>query len=260
MKKKSLILLLLALLLVPVPGKGQAFWKLVRYELGAGLGSIHPFTDIGPANKELLNFFNGSRPNLSVSFSYKLDPLFMLTLNAGYLMFSGADVDASTHFRPDYHWQYSTHSMEHTLRLEYYPLGARGKRTSMALFNRRGMLNHFNTVDFYFFVGAGGLLSKASLYEKDNPANELSGVTGYNGDLLWTPTFPGGAGIKLTWSSFWTFAAEIGYRYYFGDFLDGYSDPYYGDYKDTYYVFNLKAIRRLQTKRNGLPTFRRYDR
>jgi hypothetical protein len=50
----------------------------------------------------------------------------------------------------------------------------------------------------------------------------------------------------------------VGVRYTMSDFLDGYNDPYYGDFKDYYYQISVKAIYRLRSTRNGLPIFKRY--
>jgi hypothetical protein len=255
MRRKYWLVIVLAALLFPENAEGQGYWRLIRWEVGVGLGSIHPYTDIGPAQNELTNFFNGVRPNLDLSFGYKLNPLFAVCLNGGYVMIGGTDVDDDSHLRPDFNWQYTTHAFEHTIRFEYYPFRHWQKRYSSAMYTRRGMVKHFDTWDLYIFAGAGGLLSKAKVYEEGNPSNEITGWNGYNNHLMWNPVFPGGLGIKYTWSSDLIFSAELAGRYTLFDFLDGYSDPYWGDYNDYYYMFNLRVIYKLYTKRNGLPTF-----
>ncbi len=258
MLRKFWICLVALLLVLPLAGYSQ-MWRIMRYEAGVGLGSIHSFTDIGPAQKLVPDFFNGTRPNLSVDARFKIDPFWAIKLDLAYLMFGGADVTADTHYRPDYDYAFNTQAFEHTLRIEYYILGeARRGGGSSGIYNRKAMLNTFNTLYLYVFAGAGGVMSKAKMFEKGNPANELTGTTGYNNNLLWSPVFPGGIGVKYSYSAWWTFGLEAGLRITLTDFLDGYNDPYYGDYNDFYYLISVKAIYRLRAGRNGLPTFRGY--
>ena len=70
--------------------------------------------------------------------------------------------------RPDYEWAYNTQAFEHTIRFEYYFFDMKSSRYSGAMYNRKGMVNRFNTFKFFVFAGAGGIMTKAKLYEKGN--------------------------------------------------------------------------------------------
>ena len=101
-------------------------------------------------------------------------------------------------------------------------------------------------------------MTKAKVFEKGNHKNELTGFEGYNNNLLWNPVFPAGIGVKYNYSKRWDLGAEVGLRYTFTDLLDGYSDPYWGDYNDYYYLISVKAIYKIRAGRNGLPTLKKY--
>ncbi|MEZ5072773.1 MAG: hypothetical protein R2751_17915 [Bacteroidales bacterium] len=267
MTKKFRVLVLFVLVLLPLNSQAQMLWRILRYEGGVGLGSVQPFTDIGPASNEFSNFFNGTRPNLTLDFRYKLDPMVALKLDLGYVWIGGRDVASDNHARPipgtlgnaDFLYAFGTHAFEHTIRLELYALGDGRFRTSGAIYNRKGMLNDFNTLYVYGFIGAGGVLHKSKVYEAGNRGNDLSGqVEGVNTNLLWTPVIPIGIGVKYSISSKWTVGGEIGYRYFMGDFLDGYSDSYFSEYDDYYYLLSAKILYRIRAGRSGLPTFKKY--
>ncbi len=258
MRRKLWICTFTLMFMFPLVGHSQMLWRILRYEAGIGLGSVHSFTDIGPAQKTGLNFFNGTRPNLTVEARYNLGPAVSVKLDLAYLMFGGSDVTKDTHYRPEYDWAYNTHAFEHTIRFEYYFFDTGRSRYSGAMFNRKGMVNRFNTMQFYVFAGAGGIMTKAKIYEKGNSDNELTDIEGYNTNLLWNPVVPAGIGAKYFFNSRWSFGGEVGLRYTFTDLLDGYADSYWGDYNDYYYLISVKAIYRIRAGRNGLPTFKRY--
>ena len=78
-------------MILPVSSMGQT-WRIMRYEAGIGLGSVHSFTDIGPAQKIGSNFFIETRPNVDVNARFKIDPLWNISLDLAYMMFGGAGV------------------------------------------------------------------------------------------------------------------------------------------------------------------------
>ncbi len=257
MKRKFWICTVVLLLIFPLAGHGQVRWKILRYEAGVGLGSVHSFTDIGPSENSALNFFNGTRPNLTVDLRYKLGPKSALKIDLGYMLMGGTDVDSDSHFRPGGGWAFRTHAIEHTLRLELYILGERRFRSSTAIYGRKGMINNFKKVNLYLFAGAGGIISKGKVFEAGDPKSELIGLTGYDNNFLWNPVFPGGIGAKYAYSTRISFGAEAGVRYTLTDFLDAYSDPYWGSYDDYYYIVSFKMIYKIRAGRNGLPVFKK---
>ncbi len=178
---KKFRMLLVLLLLLPLNGEAQILWRILRYEGGIGLGSVRFHTVIGPAQGEFSNFFDGSRPSFSLDLRYKLDPNVCLKLDLGYVWLSGRDVEDDSHMRPppgddsrhDFYYAFNTNAFEHTIQLDSYALGDGCMRTSGAIYNRKGMLNDFNTLYVYGFIGAGRVLHQTGMLEAGNKANEL---------------------------------------------------------------------------------------
>jgi hypothetical protein len=66
---------------------------------------------------------------------------------------------------------------------------------------------------------------------------------------------PGGIGTTLIYSPNLNFGAEIGARYAFTDYLDGYTSQF-SKANDVYYFLNLTVTYKLKTGPRGLPSFR----
>jgi hypothetical protein len=70
-----------------------------------------------------------------------------------------------------------------------------------------------------------------------------------------TGVIPGGFGATLIYSPNLNFGVEVGGRYTFTDFLDGYTSQY-SKANDVYYFLNFTVTYKLKTGPHGLPTFR----
>ena len=256
MKNNHLILIIsFLLILFSVDGFGQR-WKLRRYEVGFGVGSTHSHVDIGPQNKEINNFFNGARPNVSLDVRFKISPSFAVNLDLGYLNMAGKDIDEPTRGR---NYSFVSHNFEHTVRGEYYILGEGRAFGSQANYNRRGMVNNYNKVYLYVFTGFGGIMSKGSVKDMDNGDLPPDGNPGYDNNMHYGLVIPVGAGLKYTISAVWSLNLEAGYRWSSSDYLDSYASAF-SKYNDNYYTTSFKALYKIRNNRKGRPIFRKYAR
>ena len=104
------------------------------------------------------------------------------------------------------------------------------------------------SLDFYAFAGIGGALfyvdPNEALLASDMP------VSGF------TPVIPGGVGATLIYNPNLNFGVELGGRYAFSDYIDGYSSPQFSKANDVYYFLNFTIAYKLKTGPHGWPSFR----
>lgn len=252
MKRNYWIYILLLVLLTSLNANAQP-WRLIRYEAGVGLGTTQSFMDIGSENFGLTSFrFAGSRPSAFVDASFQILEELSVQLDLSYLQLSGKDPESRTRG-----YSFVTNSFEPVVRVEYNFFGGGTRTASNALFNRRGMVNNFNSIKFYAFIGAGGILTKAKV--KDSDGIEVIGKTGYDNNVHFAPVFPMGIGAKYELSTHWAIGLESGFRLSTSDLLDGYQYTT-SQYKDKYILTNVKAIYKIRNDRRGVPQFSRYKR
>lgn len=252
MKKNHWIYIALIALLIPVSSNAQS-WRLIRYEAGIGLGTTHTFMDIGSDQFGIKSFrLAGTRPNLFFDASYQIMQDLAIQLDLGYIQLSGKDPDSRGRGL-----SFVTHSFEPVIRAEYNIFGAGRAFGSRALFNRRGMVNNYNTIYMYAFAGAGGILTKATVKELNG--EEAVGRSGYDNNLHFGVVFPMGIGFKYVFNSEWALGVEIGGRFALTDYLDGYKTQW-SQYNDRYILTNVKAIYKIRNDRRGVPQFSRYRR
>jgi hypothetical protein len=67
---------------------------------------------------------------------------------------------------------------------------------------------------------------------------------------------PGGIGASLIYTPNMNFGLELGGRYAFTDYLDGYHSEQYSRARDVYYFLNFTFRYKLKTSPRGLPSFR----
>ncbi len=103
-------------------------------------------------------------------------------------------------------------------------------------------------LDFYVFAGIGG----NAYTVKGNDALVARGMTSGG----FAAVIPVGLGTTLIYSPNINFGLEVGGRYAFTDFLDGYSNPQYSKANDVYYFLNFTITYKLKTGPHGWPTFR----
>jgi hypothetical protein len=248
MKKNHWIYILLFVLFIPVNSHAQA-WRLIRYEAGIGFGTTRSFMDIGSENYGITSYrFAGTRPNVFFDASYQILEDLSVQLDLGYIQLGGKDTDIRGRGL-----SFVTNSFEPVIRVEYNIIGGGRTFGSSATFNRRGMINNYNTLYFYTFAGAGGILTKAKV--KDIYGDEVFGNPGYDNNLHFAPVFPMGFGLKYQLDSEWALGFEMGFRFALSDLLDGYATQW-SQYNDKYMLSNVKLIYKIRNDRRGVPQFR----
>jgi hypothetical protein len=249
--KRSILVILLFCLLVPLSEAQAQLWRMKRYEAVAGLGPSFFFGDIGgySKTKNILGIRDVSllqtRFDLNFNLKYRItsDINVRLSLTYGYL--HATDVRGSNEGRG---FEASISIFEPAVIGEYYFI--KNKSESSYLFSKGrapGIAGVFRSLDFYVFTGIGGL----SYSIRGNNKLESYGINPGG----FTAVIPIGLGTTLIYSPDFNFGVEIGGRYSFSDNLDGYTSQYSSS-NDVYYFFNFTITYKLKTGPNGLPSFR----
>jgi hypothetical protein len=227
-------------------------WKMRRFESSFGLGPSQLFGDIGGKGN-----IRGAAGFLDLKFSrmryqFNGDLRFRVTqdisarLSLTYAGLTSSDAKGSNVERG---YESSTSILETALLGEYYFI--KNKAESSYLFSkgqRPSFRGIFKSLDFYAFTGFGGASFNVKPNAKLNLLNQKS--SGF------TPVVPVGIGTCLVFSPNLNFGAELGGRFSFTDYLDGYSSTY-SKSNDVYYFLNFTVTYKLKTGLNGLPSFRK---
>jgi hypothetical protein len=248
---RKLVICLFALVLV-VPAKLDAQrWKLQRYEASLGSGITMSFMDIGSAEFGVQALqLKGVRPPIIFGAQYKILEDLSVGLDLSYVMFGGS-ADGRLPVE-----SFTTHSFEH-VAVVHYNLISSGRRKAAggsSIFNRRGMVNSFNTSSVYVFAAAGGILTKA--VGRDIDGNLVQDNPYFYNNAQYGVVFPMGIGLKYSYSAYLSFGLEVGGRFTLSDKLDGYQTPF-SNYNDRYIITSVKAIYKIKNDIRGLPTFGR---
>lgn len=249
--KTRFIISLLALVFLLTPDAFGQRWKLKRYEASIGLGTTHAFMDIAPPAEGIRSFqFQGTRPNIAVDAVFRVFQPLSANLSLTYIMFGGVDADN----RMTVH-SYITNAFEPTFNLQFNLLEGGKAFGTNALFNRRGMVNDYGSIDLYLFAGVGGLLSKATAYDEN--LQVITDDRYFDNNMHFALVFPMGLGLEYSIDSWWSVGINVGGRFAMTDLIDGYATPF-SEYNDKYILTNVKAIYKIRSDRRGLPVFRRY--
>ena len=227
-------------------------WRINRYEGTFGLGTTNFFGDIGGTEdvNTALGFkdiqLKFTRPSFAFGARYKLNGTMALKMNIIYAFIAGNDYGARNDFRK---FAFTSTIFEHSLQFEYYVIPEKN-RTSSALFNRRGMINNFSTINLYLFTGFG--------YALFNPKPKDGFVDDFEDNFSnFGLVFPVGIGLKYPLDSNWSLGFEMGRRFTSTDYIDGYHSTEYSDHNDTYYFGVFNAIYKIRANRKGLPMLKR---
>lgn len=237
------------------PAMGQR-WKLRRYEVGFGLGTTQVFGDIGGTISEK-NWFglrdiqiDETRMAIPLNVRYRLTPIYTLKVNGIVGFGSGNDEgtrnDRSLSGRGR---SYKTMVNELSAQFEYSFIAEERRYKSAAMFNRRGMLNNYMSFSAYGFAGIGGVYAWARAIVPDPAPYDLVKVHNF-GVVL-----PVGLGVRYIIDDRWLANLELGYRYSFSDYIEGYKQAQDSRFNDVYYFLNLSVGYKLETTRRGLPGF-----
>lgn len=261
MKRLVLFLLLLPFLycLSETETDGQALWRLRRWEGGAGLGTSFFFGDVGgfSQGENALGFkdftFLQTRFSGLGTAKYRVLEDVSIRLNLAASNLKANDRRGSNTGRGDSEAPFAARIFifEPSAMAEFYFI-KNGSENSW-LFNqgRGGALRRFLTsMDFYAFAGIGAAFFNVDPNETLSKADPLN--TKFNGVA---PVMPLGIGGTLIYSPEYNFGIELGGRYSFSDYIDGYSNDNFSRANDVYYFLNLTFTYKMTTGRNGLPEF-----
>ncbi len=253
MKNKIWIPIIALLLLTSVDGYGQR-WKLRRYEMDVYVAAIAFHGDIGKANQNFANMFNGVRPSFGITPRFFIKERIAVSLDLAYAMYGGKDDEVSSHGR---YYSFNSNAFVHGLRGEYYIMGtSSGSSMAGGVYNRRGMVNNYNKLYLYAYGGVSGILSKSTVKDLNNNGEEPINNPGYNNNAVYSVVFPLGLGIKFSIDPRWSVGADLGYNFSLSDEIDGYASEW-SEYNDSYYNISVRAIYKIRNDKNGKPVFKK---
>ncbi len=223
-------------------------WKLKRYEAIAGIGTLNLFTDLGVSNTESLLglHMDFTRPNVYFGLRYKFSHAFSGKFGLAYGYGHSQDITNERIPGTD-GFKSNTHLIEPAVTAEYYIKKEQRRYKSVAIYNRRGMLNDYSTFGIYAYGGLAGLYYRA-VYDFQPRPTDKSKESGF------TLAVPVGIGFKYIFSDKIVFGYEIGPRYVFSDFLDG-IQPKASKSNDVYWLTTFYLAYKLKTSRRNIPLF-----
>jgi hypothetical protein len=227
-------------------------WKFRRYEIGAGIGTMQMFADIGgTANQN--NWFglrdiSFRETNLTASgnIRYKISPLMSFRTNINYGRGQGTDEGS----RNDRGRSYKLSLYEISGQYEYYFLKEDKKYRSSAVYNRRGMLNNYNSFCAYLYLGGGIAITNSTHGEA-----EVVEYDNYKPGINVSPVVLFGVGVKYIIDDQKYINGDLGYRYGITDYLEGYKQTQGSKFNDVYYYISISFNYRLKTSRRNIPAF-----
>ncbi|MDQ1296432.1 MAG: hypothetical protein QG611_410 [Bacteroidota bacterium] len=247
--KRSIVIILIICLTVPFAN--AQLWKMRRWEVVGGVGPTFFFGDIGgfSRTKNILGIrdmsYYQTRFGINGNLKYRLSREVNLRFVVTYALLHATDTRGSNEGR---YLEATTSAFEPALLGEYYFIKNQSENSYLFVTRRTSFLGHLlKSLDFYAFAGIGGL----SYSVKGNDLLVSKNLTSSG----FTAVIPGGLGATLIYSPNINFGVEVGGRYAFTDFLDGYTSQY-SKANDVYYFLNFTVTYKLKTGPHGLPSFR----
>jgi hypothetical protein len=248
MKRSILVILIICL---TAPFSQAQLWKMRRWEAVGGVGPSFFFGDIGgfSQTKNILGIrdltYRQTRFDVNGNLKYRITREINARISMTYALFHATDVRGSNEGRE---FDAITSLFEPALIGEYYFIKNRAENSYLFVKGKeRFIFELLKSLDFYAFAGIGG----AAYTVKGNDALIDHGMeTGG-----FSAVIPAGLGSTLIYSPNLNFGVEVGGRYAFTDFLDGYTSQY-SKANDVYYFLNFTFTYKLKTGPNGLPSFR----
>jgi hypothetical protein len=250
---RSLVVIILFCIMAQI--SEAQLWKQKRFEALASVGTSQFFGDIGGfSNKaNILGFkdfsFLQTRFNLNAGLKYKIMKDLNVRLNMTYGMLHATDKHGANESRG---LESSTTIFEPAVIGEYYFIKSKlGDSYSFNAGKGATMKDLFSALEFYAFTGFGGL----SYNVKGNDKLVALGMKSSG----FTAVIPIGAGMNLLFRPEYNLGLEIGGRYTFSDYLDGFTSQQSSS-NDVYYFLNVTFTYKIKTSDNGLPYFLRKNR
>jgi hypothetical protein len=223
-----------------------------RWEAVVGVGPSFFFGDIGgyTIGKNILGFkdlsYRQTRFDINGNLKFRITRFANVRLSLTYALLHATDVRGSNEGRS---FEAATSIFEPALIVEYYFIKNYAENSYLFLKRKQSFIREMlKDLDFYVFAGIGG----NAYTVKGNDALVARGMTSGG----FTAVIPAGLGTTLIYSPNINFGLEVGGRYAFTDFLDGYSNPQYSKANDVYYFLNFTITYKLKTGPHGWPTFR----
>ena len=247
--KRGLTVLLLMLFILPA-ASGQ-LWKLRRYELTAAFGTSQFMGDIGgftPGENALglkdLTIHN-TRFAIGAGMRYRIYEDFSVKFDLHYAYLHASDAKGSNESRD---MEASTSVFEPGIRAEYYILKNKAESSYRFTKGQEIFASIIGKMDLYVYAGV------APIFYKVNPnENLLPQLASEGGVALGVPA---GVGLNYLLSPNSMIGANVGYRFAFTDYLDGYTSQY-SKHDDRYYLMTIVFTYKLKTSEKGLPSFRK---
>src|SRR4030042_400775 len=248
MKRCILVILIFCL---AVPFSQAQLWKMRRWEAVVGVGPSFFFGDIGgfSRTKNILGIrdltYLQTRFDVNGNLKFRITRDINARVSFTYALLRANDDRGSNEERA---FDATTSIFEPTVIGEYYFIKNLAENSYLFVKGKEGFIFELlKSLDFYAFAGVGGV----SYSVKGNDAMIDHGMeTGG-----FTATVPVGLGATLIFSPNLNFGVEVGGRYAFSDYLDGYHSQY-SKANDVYYFLNFTVTYKLKTGPRGLPSFR----
>jgi len=234
MKKYSLLLILNFVLL----SSYSQIWKQQRYEVWGAVSVFQYFGDCGgtSSSNNLMGLkdisISANRPGLSLGAIYRADKRWYLQVSNSFGFFTQTDKGSRNEIR---NFSFNTVANETSIQGMYFFIKESDRSYS---FTYRNALRGVNQLfSMYAFAGLG------SLYYKVTPEDALVNSSRFVNKHL-SVVFPIGVGAKFTFTPSFSLGLELGRRWTFTDYLDGFTSPW-SKHKDAYYIMNFKLYYRL---------------
>lgn len=247
-------------------------WRTRRYEAFFGAGTANVYGDIGGSLTQE-NWFGlkdieieSTRPSIAFGAKYKINHRFNARLNFAGAMLHGSD-EGSSNFEqrpvPGISWllteertsyKFTSMIFEPSAMGEFFIIPENRSMVSDAIYNKKGMVNGFRSINLYVFGGGGAvLITPPAVFDFEGNKVEDDGfqVEGREYKPVGI-VIPIGVGAKMDLFSYWTISAEFGRRYTFTDYIDGYTSKF-SKASDTYDLLNITLSYKIRTAKNGLP-------
>jgi len=217
-------------------------WRTMPWEFQAGIGSANYFGDIGGSAAENnwygLRDINIIRSRLTgtagARYNHNQYLSFSGHLSLGWL--SGDDAGGPNDGRG---YVFNTLFMEPMGRVEFFPL--RDLQIGEGL-DRRGMVRNYATFSTYIWTGFGtivyGVIPNDALKARRERDNIEHGFI--------TGVLPFGVGAKIGIMNVIDLGIELGGRWSFNDYLDGFTSPT-ATSNDIYYLTTINIVYRLKS-------------
>jgi hypothetical protein len=247
--KRFLFLIILFFILLEV-SIGQELWRRQRYEAMVGIGTTQFFGDIGGFSKgeNIIGLkdisLSQTRYNVSVGVKYRILKDLNIRVNLAYGMLNATDARGSNEARG---FEAKTSIFEPSLIGEYYFIkSSLGESYLFSSGRSGGGGGLFSAVECYALLGIGGLNYNVNRNDKLAAMGLKSGG--------FTAVIPVGLGITMLLKPEYNIGLELGGRYAFSDYLDGYTSQHSSS-NDVYYFLNVTFTYKIRTNDRGLPSF-----